>query len=640
MIALTSSARCQNLWLEHSVPFDRAAAQVHRLSHPARRLCNKNPPQSNIKWRRSSSTYSDGGGADDGGSGSGRGGGSNDDDGAGDDTPSDHLAVNAWLLFFVAAAALGLFGVHQRQKRLAAAEKDEQQRQDDVASLKRLLREVFAELVTVKSRLAQLEAEAGIDNDTMSDGVDASALGSATGHASASGSSSRGHKRTTLTGVWRLGGGLLWAQDSDRPHSVSSSPSGGAPSPTALGAMGTAAGGGGDALVTAGARLGTDLLLRLSRAVRGGNDSLHAEASVDPEAQRICVRRVLYRAALAPGLRLILAPFGGRGEDAAYTLNPLAGQGLAGFVRRGCPLHAATQGSLAAAVADGERAWGSAALFARGEPRKVGLERHNTCSFFTRWHAGHQPNTHPLCTLDAGGEGGGLATSLLAQVVAAPISTLSLGATYLQHNGASRLGGSEVASAAATPHPSPQRPMLLGALAASPGSVSEASSRSGTGAVSLGGPAGAARSACSPARQVAVLLAWKPDPDVVLHGWATVDATAAARGLRICSLSDAARGGEWGLVLGSMPDGSGNGWALGAGRLVGLNSGSSDSITSSSGDGSGLSNGVRGLAPNAAELSLQFNLGEGLLITPGLLLLRRDGGRPAAFVGVKSEWHW
>lgn len=119
-------------------------------------------------------------------------------------------------------------------------------------------------------------------------------------------------------------------------------------------------------LQAAGVRLGTDLLLRLSQAVRGGADSLHAELALDPESQRVAVRRVLYRAGLLPGLRLLLAPFGARGEDAAYTLNPLAGQGLAALVRRGCPLHAARLGSLAGLAVDGNRTWGSAALFARG----------------------------------------------------------------------------------------------------------------------------------------------------------------------------------------------------------------------------------------------------------------------------------
>lgn len=36
--------------------------------------------------------------------------------------------------------------------------------------------------------------------------------------------------------------------------------------------------------------------------------------------------QVLYNCRLGSRLRLVLAPFGARGRDAAYTLNPLAGQ--------------------------------------------------------------------------------------------------------------------------------------------------------------------------------------------------------------------------------------------------------------------------------------------------------------------------
>lgn len=342
---------------------------------------NNQISRNSIKRSHQRVNAAEGGSADSGGSGGAGGGGSSgsggrgssDDDGAGDDAHADRLAVNAWLLFGVAAAAMGLFAAREQQKRQAAAGKKQQQRHDDVAALKRLIREVLAEMVTLKSRLAELEAEAGINSDVLADGVEASHLGSVTarsgGGASASSASRHRRKQTSFTGVWRLGGGLLWAQDEGGPRSSTSSPGGGGGplTPASVAAPGDASCGAGDALAAAGAKLGTDLLLRLSRAVRGGADSLHAEASIDPEAQRLWVHRVLYRASLAPGLRLILAPFGGRGEDAAYTLNPVAGQGLAGFVRRGCPLHAAELGSLAAAVADGERAWGSAALFARGE---------------------------------------------------------------------------------------------------------------------------------------------------------------------------------------------------------------------------------------------------------------------------------
>ena len=146
-----------------------------------------------------------------------------------------------------------------------------------------------------------------------------------------------------------------------------------------------------------------------------------------------------------------------------------------------------------------------------------------------------------------------------------------------------------------------------------------------------------------PKQQLAALMAWRLDPEVVLHGWATTDARSMGRSLRRGSLLAAARPSEWGLVLGSMPDGSGNGWALGTGRVAGLAAAgapSSSSSSSAGGAASGASSqAAGGLLPNLLELSLQFNLGEGLLFTPGMVLLRR-GGRNAAFVGMKSEWHF
>ena len=86
---------------------------------------------------------------------------------------------------------------------------------------------------------------------------------------------------------------------------------------------------------------------------------------------------------------------------------------------------------------------------------------------------------------------------------------------------------------------------------------------------------------------------------------------------------------QWGLVLASYPDGSGTSWAVGLGRST---SAAAAAATAASGGDAAL------MLPNLAELSLQFDLGEGLLLTPGMLLMARDGGATAAFMGVNCAW--
>ena len=132
--------------------------------------------------------------------------------------------------------------------------------------------------------------------------------------------------------------------------------------------------------------------------------------------------QVLYSCRLGQRLRVVLAPFGARGRDAAFTLNPVAGQvsgaararaltvllskgvpaelpaprqwlrpqccllrrallplaptaaaastclrqGLTSLVREGSPLHRGVLGSLVGVALDAPRAWLSAGYFARG----------------------------------------------------------------------------------------------------------------------------------------------------------------------------------------------------------------------------------------------------------------------------------
>ena len=47
-----------------------------------------------------------------------------------------------------------------------------------------------------------------------------------------------------------------------------------------------------DTLQSCGVRLGTDALVQLSGAVRGGRDSVHAECRIAPEAGQLALRKV------------------------------------------------------------------------------------------------------------------------------------------------------------------------------------------------------------------------------------------------------------------------------------------------------------------------------------------------------------
>ena len=48
---------------------------------------------------------------------------------------------------------------------------------------------------------------------------------------------------------------------------------------------------------------------------------------------------MLYTLSPARNLDIVMAPMGGRGDDMASTLNPVAGRGLTHLVRLGCALH-------------------------------------------------------------------------------------------------------------------------------------------------------------------------------------------------------------------------------------------------------------------------------------------------------------
>jgi hypothetical protein len=125
-------------------------------------------------------------------------------------------------------------------------------------------------------------------------------------------------------------------------------------------------------------------------------------------------------------------------------------------------------------------------------------------------------------------------------------------------------------------------------------------------------------------QQVGATLAWKLGDAAVLHGWASAGGERLGSQLRERKFAEV-RPDKWGLVLGSYPDGSGSGWTCGIGRSV-------------AGGSQPSSDGAAHLAPNMVELSLQYNLGDGLLLTPGLVVVKQRSGEHVAFLGAKSAW--
>lgn len=204
---------------------------------------------------------------------------------------------------------------------------------------------------------------------------------------------------------------------------------------------------------------------------------------------------------------------------------------------------------------------------------------------------------------------GAAAASVLAQAVVAPTNNLSAGMTYLEHR------SSHAAAAAGPSSPPPQEAADAGA--GGPALV---------GALQRVAPAAGA--APSPSRQLGTTLAWRLGDDAVLHGWAAADADEVERRVRGGRLADV-RPWQWGLTLGSYPDGSGNAWAASVGH----------SAAAEGGGGGAGGQGTAPLLPNLYELSLQFNLGDGLALTPGLVVLAPRGGRrPTAFLGARTAW--
>lgn len=215
---------------------------------------------------------------------------------------------------------------------------------DDIQTVRRLLRETFEELVKVREKLSLVEKVSGIQEEAVDYGAGTSVRLRATGPQNLAAKQGTRHASSSLSGSLTLGGGLLWEDEVDSTDTTAK-----------------------DAslleISKLGVKLGTDMILRFSGMVRGGLDSVLAEVQVDPGEDQFALQKITYHCNPLPWIKAIFSPFGASAQDVAYTLNPLAGQGLTSLVRQGSLLHHTILGRTLGATVGLQRAWLSAAWF-------------------------------------------------------------------------------------------------------------------------------------------------------------------------------------------------------------------------------------------------------------------------------------
>lgn len=521
----------------------------------------------------------------DGGKGGGHGG-SGDGYSSGGEDGGERLSGNAWMLALAAAAILAIFGIYQKNKEseedsgsLAASSLDSMDT-EEVPALKRLLREAFAELVKVRARLNELEAVTGVVPMEMN--PDATRLNDKSRSITNEATSTRSWipaARSTLSGAndassdspihgsLEVGGGLLWDDEENSPNGASWLQS----------------------MQDVGVRLGTEMMLRLQKPVRGGRDFVGSDIKVDSGSEDFALQRVIYNHEISPGFRAVMSPFGARGKDVAYTLNPVDGQGLISSIRHGNPLHQNVLGGVVGAMASLKRAWISFAYFS-------------------------QPS-------DGSGssQAQGDRDCMLLQAAVAPLKALSLGIIMLEQKPFSNLG--------IITDPSNELNMSQVSSQARPPSVSATTSQTMDGQTAEGSNsttsiANTSTDISGASRRIGAMFALNLLGGLAFHGWASSSEDSISTG----SFKDV----QWGVAAFPKPDGSQAGWVIGLGRSSRIGFASQKAARAAPDD-------MRSLEPNMLEISTQFNIGDGIFVTPGVVMLRRED-KGALFAGLRSTW--
>lgn len=277
---------------------------------------------------------------DDGSGNKPPGGGNGDDSGGGGDS-DDGKGRGIWTVVLSLAAAVVAGVALSSWLRWQEAHEAPPRRtlRDDVASLKRLVREAFAEITDYGSRLHRLEQRA--------------ASGGSGGWTTGADLAPSAAADITLVGAIEVAPALVLSQgrSAEALHAACATPD-------------NAAGSGGP-------------LLRgqLRSPARDGADEVAAEvllpcsdAGSGPDA---ALQKVVY--SLKRGgerqqtWKLLLGR--GRGDDVAATLNPAAGRGLTHLIRHGCALHQRVRGSGAGVAARlSERVHAAAVHLVSGQP--------------------------------------------------------------------------------------------------------------------------------------------------------------------------------------------------------------------------------------------------------------------------------
>ncbi|KAK9815530.1 hypothetical protein WJX72_005223 [[Myrmecia] bisecta] len=419
---------------------------------------------------------------------------------------------------------------------------------EDIQALKRLQREVFADLLSIRTRLTALQP-------------DEDGSGSGNGYTLVNGMLRRlprgpGRAKVEISGETEAAAALLWSQEEAGPAAQN--------------------------LQGAGIGLGTALRLKIQSKLRKGADLLLAQCCVSSlvNPEQAYLQKVLYKAQVSPQLRVLLAGLGGRGEDAAPTLNPQAGLGLTRLMHSGCNLHQQCGGT------------GVGATYSMDD---ISLSA-----------------AHFLTSLD---EPTASSSSLL-QFSASPTPAFSTALVLVRH-----------ACRAPRLHPQTQ-PTSPVANASAGGSVSgdeHDKLRSGMAFCGLVGPAKGRQHGPTAAHLEAAQSEGQCE-EGVRHALGLTGAVNIADQFALAGWASMLKPGEeypreWGLTFSPYPDGSGNAWGLSVGRCS-----CSNRIAMEA-------------APLVAEASLQMAMGDGLILTPGLVFVKRPEGSTATFA-IKSQWQF
>jgi hypothetical protein len=207
---------------------------------------------------------------------------------------------------------------------------------------------------------------------------------------------------------------------------------------------------------------------------------------------------------------------------------------------------------------------------------------------------------------------------LLLQATVAPLKALSLGIIVLEQKPFSNFG---IISDPSDANPlemlnQGRMPFSSESSMAMDGQSAEASNSTSAGGANV------SSNITGASRQLGAMFALNLLGGLAFHGWASSAEDSISTG----SFKDV----QWGLAAFPKPDGSQAGWVIGLGRSSKIGFASQKAARAALGD-------LRALEPNMLEISTQFNMGDGIFVTPGLVMLRRED-KGAFFAGLRSTW--